>query len=87
MDDAFQRTLDKEAFFRQIGVPLVVKWECQVDREMRRDPEIREFISSIQDIPEPFNPSTAIRGGRTNSLRLYYKIQPGERMDYLDFCR
>ena len=87
MDDAYQKTLDRATFIRGQGLNLVEKWGCELEQDLKRDRAMRTFFSEISDVRPPFNPADAIRGGRTNSVRLHYKAKQGERIDYLDFCR
>ena len=59
-------------------------WECELRAQMKADPEMKQFIDSVQ-LHDPLDPREAFFGGRTNLIRMLYKCRPGELMEYLDF--
>lgn len=63
-----------------------MKWECELDKELKNNPEMLEFFEA-HDLVEPMSARSALFGGRTNALRLYHKCLEGEFIFYRDVCR
>lgn len=61
-------------------IKIVEIWECEYDKI--DDPLLENVKKSIQ---EPLNPRHALFGGRTNALRLHYRVQNDEKINYVDF--
>lgn len=66
-----------------MGYSVVSMWECDWEREKKRNEAIRNFIERY-GLSTPLNPRDALYGGRTNCTTLYRKCGVGERMDYID---
>jgi len=64
---------------------LVEIWECEF-RQMIEDSEnLQLFLKNECNISEPIDPRNCLFGGRTNSLKLYHKVEAGEKIKYVDF--
>jgi hypothetical protein len=72
MQDLKQRTLEKIQFLKDNGYNVVEIWTCDIERHF--------------EISEPLEPRHTFFGGRTNAARLFYDIQPEEKIRYVDFC-
>src|SRR5205085_11929126 len=61
MDDLYTRTLRVTDSFRQMGLTVIEKWECDFDN----DGDIRQFRNKEwhREIVEPLNPRDALYGG------------------------
>lgn len=59
---------------------LVEIWECEYAKIA--DPLLTYVCKTTQ---EPLIPRHALFGGRTNALRLHYKVQENEEIHYVDF--
>jgi G:T-mismatch repair DNA endonuclease (very short patch repair protein) len=70
MDDLYTRTLRVTDSFRQMGLTVIEKWECDFDN----DGDIRQFRNKEwhREIVEPLNPRDALYGGRTETTKLLY---------------
>ncbi|CAB4017685.1 DNA polymerase, partial [Paramuricea clavata] len=85
MQDLKQRTLEKIQFLKDNGHNVVEIWTCDIERQLATEPEMKDFIDNFE-ISEPLEPRHAFFGGRTNATRLYYDVQPEEKIRYVDFC-
>ena len=45
-------------------------WECQFDKEINEDEQIKEYIDRL-DLATPLNPRDAFYGRRTEGFQLY----------------
>jgi hypothetical protein len=84
MGHLYDNTVKREAFIRGEGYQLVVKWECDFDREVKENPELESFLKTLE-YSDPINPRDALYGGRTEATRLFYEPDNGETIEYVDF--
>ncbi len=47
MGEAYEATLAKAQFLRSLDYTLVEKWECDLMRELRQNPEMKTYFSSL----------------------------------------
>ena len=80
-----QRTLEKTQFLKDNSYNVVEIWTCDIERQLVTEPEMKDFFENFE-ISEPLKPRHAFFGGRRNAARLYYDIQPEEKIRYVDFC-
>ena len=85
MQDLKQRTLEKVQFLKDNGYNVVEIWTCDIERQLATELEMKDFFDNFE-ISEPLEPRHAFFGGRTNAARLFYDIQPEEKIRYVDFC-
>ncbi|CAB4022668.1 DNA polymerase, partial [Paramuricea clavata] len=85
MQDLKQRTLAKIQFLKDNRYNVVEIWTYDIERQLATEPEMNDFFDNFE-ISEPLEPRHAFFGGRTNAARLYYDIQPEEKIRYVDFC-
>jgi hypothetical protein len=85
MQDLRQRTLEKIQFLKDNSYNVVEIRTCDIERQLATEPEKKDFFENFE-ISEPLEPRHAFFGGRTNAARLYYDIQPEEKIRYVDFC-
>ena len=85
MDDRFQTTLSKRLDLEGSGYRVIEMWGCQLDEELKKDPEMKAYFDSIF-IPGPMDPRDALYGGRTNATKLYHKFKNGDKGKYGDVC-
>lgn len=77
MQNLYTRHCNRIKYLNSIkGVRLVEIWECQFDRET---------VSTGLKLQSPLVPRHALFGGRTNALKLHYKIEKNEQIHYVDF--
>ena len=65
-----------------LGYHLKEMWECEWNRMIQTDPKIKEFIETV-NIVTPLNPREAFYGGRTNAIKLHYKVQEDVEIHYI----
>ena len=46
---------------------------------------MQHFLKNICNISEAINTRDSLFGGRTNAIKMYYKVSPGEKINYVDF--
>ena len=81
-----QQTLEKARKILEDGYNLVTLRECELKVQLASNREMALFFKEC-DVVEPLNPRDAFFGGRTGPVRLYHKLQLGERLSYCDICR
>ncbi|MCP4474190.1 MAG: hypothetical protein GY821_06415 [Gammaproteobacteria bacterium] len=86
MDDVFQGTVQRRLQLESRGLKVVEKWECQLRKELKADPEMADFFDGIE-LVGPMDARDAFYGGRTNSAKLYHKCQGQEKIFYYDYTR
>ena len=69
---------------RRAGFTVVEMWGCQWTQKKKEDPEISEFVKTLEFV-ERLNPRHAFFGGRTNAAKMYHKCRPHEKILYMDF--
>lgn len=90
-DEAYQRTVKRKYDIEDQGYTVVEMWECQLNLDLKRDIEMREFFDTIK-IMEPMDPREAFYGGRTNAVKLYHRVKKDssgkllEIISYTDIC-
>lgn len=80
-----QRELDAKrlAEIRSTGVQVHVYWECEVDKWLKKDQEMRKCFDNYVD-EGPIDLTKCFYGGRTGPHNLYYKPKKGEQISYYD---
>ncbi len=59
-------------------------WECEFSRFQEMNPVLENFVKSFKCL-ETLNPRESLFGGRTNSIKLYHKCEPNEKIMYVDY--
>jgi G:T-mismatch repair DNA endonuclease (very short patch repair protein) len=87
MEMAFEDTKTRVHQLRAEGFTVVEKWECEFRNEINSDKDLARFWADNSD-KKPLNPRDAFFGGRTNAIRLHYKVDSsrGETISYADVC-
>jgi hypothetical protein len=61
---------------------MEIKWECEFDDGiLARHPELKTHPLVQQT---PLNTRDALYGGRTEAMRLHYRVREGEKIRYCD---
>jgi len=76
----YQETLFKERLLKDYGFQVVTMWHC--DFQKARALQGEEGIDIGEDL---ISMKDCYFGGRTNALVLYKKVEPGEKVCYIDF--
>ena len=61
VEEAFQRTLKREAEIKEKGFKMEIIWECELKIRLQSDSELKERFNSIE-IPTPLKPRDALYG-------------------------
>lgn len=67
------------------GYNLTVMWECELTKQLSRDPEMKAFFAGVE-LHDPMDPRDCLYGGRTNTRKMYHKCVEGETISYTDVC-
>ena len=62
MADLYYQTMEKKLHIEKQGFTYSCKWECEFDKEIRVDINIKRCVESI-DIVTPLEPRDAFSGG------------------------
>ena len=84
-DESFQKTVEKVETIKNLGYVVKEFWECEVNRMLEQDPEMKLFFDSVE-IQDPIDPRDGFYGGRTNATKLYHCCKPEEKIGYVDVC-
>ena len=84
MQDVYDQTQQKIHLLRALGYNVVEMWECDWRRLKETSPDIQTFVDSLQ-FNGPLNPRDAFCGGRTNAIKLYHRVTPGQKIHYIDY--
>lgn len=89
-EELFKRREKTEAKCKRIkdaGYNLISIYECEFKKEISENPLLKDFIENYpSNGTSRLNPRDAFYGGRTNCVKTYYKIKPGEKIMYFDYC-
>jgi hypothetical protein len=82
MHDLYQGTVQKTEYLRGHGFNVVEMWECEINRELRRDEEMKEYFDNY-DLTDPLEPRHAFYGGRTNATKLFHECKDDKEIRYV----
>ena len=54
VQEVYEATLRKSKMLRRAGYTIVGKWECEFENDQKTDPQIQEFLKTLE-----FNPVSA----------------------------
>ena len=86
MQDVYETTQDKVRQLTsrvQAGYKVIQMWGCEWEHLQQTQPEINSFVQGL-DFISPLQPREAFCGGRTNAVKLYHHITPGQKIHYID---
>ena len=72
MESAAADTEAKLEFYRENGYTCRHIWECEFDRLLKEDEDLRNFAMSLDFPEERLRIRTALRGGRTETFRMLH---------------
>jgi len=82
LTESFEQTMARLGQIMRVGHHVEVQWECEFENEILvRQPELK-MHPVIEH--EPLKTRDALYGGRTEAMRIYYKIREGESIQYCD---
>ena len=83
MHDVYETTQRKMRLLQTLGYNVVEMWECEWSRLKETSPDIPTFVEGLE-FTELLNPRDAFCGGRTNAVKLYHRVTPGQKILYID---
>ena len=84
MQDVYETTQQKIKQLRALGYHVLEMWGCDWRRLKATSPDLQTFVDSLEST-EPLNPRDAFCGGRTNAVKLYHRVTPGQKIHYIDY--
>ena len=84
MQDVYEKTQAKIATILEKGYNVIEMWECQWSKLKQTNPDVQTYVDSLQFV-EPLNPRNAFCGGRTNAIKLYYRVTPDQKIHDVDY--
>ena len=84
MAQRYAQTMEKLRILEEAGITVITKWDHEFRKELKTNPVLRGFVQTL-DIEERLEPRDAFFGGRTNAVKLYKKVDEGEKIKYVDF--
>jgi hypothetical protein len=84
MGELYEKTIKKHRDLERLGYRVHTTWECEFDRQIAGDAEVKNFIDSLEVTPA-LEPRHALMGGRTNAIKLFHECGPGQKIFYNDF--
>ena len=85
MQELHCSTVEKIEHLRRQGYNVVEIWECDVNRELNNDEDMKYYFDHYH-IADPLEPRDALYGGRANAAKLYNRCQGDEQIKYVDFA-
>ena len=79
MEQRYNNTLKKVNYLESHGFVVVQKWECELEKELKEDEEMKQFFDEYE-IVDPLQPRDAFYGGRTNATKLFHQCQGNEKI-------
>jgi len=81
--ERYERTIVRIEQIKRAVYQVEVEWECEFDEEiLSRHPELKTHPVVGHS---PLNKQDALYGGRTDAMRLHYKVREGEEtLQYVD---
>ena len=83
MSELYARTMEKKQFIENNGYSYVSIWECDFNRELKKDPDMKQYVDSLE-IVNPLEPRDAFFGGRTEAFTLYNEATAEKQIKYFD---
>ena len=83
MQDVYETTQNKVQQLTEQGYKVIQMWGCEWEHLKKTQPEIDSFVKGL-DFISPLQPRDAFCRGRTNAVKLYHHITPGQKIHYID---
>ena len=85
MHSLYESSRARASKIKRLGFNLIEIWEHEFDEMMKTDPAIENYVQSLDYLKiAPLDPRDAFMGGRTGVCKLYYKVEPEEKIFYYD---
>jgi hypothetical protein len=77
-------TVDRSMKIKDLGYKHVEMWECWFDKKLESLGEADRAYLASQEFVERLDARSVLRGGRTNAIKLYCKVEGGQKILYYD---
>ena len=81
MHNVYEKTQQKIKLLHALGCNVIEMWECEWTRLKQTSPDIQTYVNSLQFV----DPLNAFCGGRTNAIKLYHHVTPGQKIHYIEY--
>lgn len=82
--ELYEMTKKRERELKDLGYNVVFIWEHQFKYQLEKNAALKRFVSTL-DIQDRLDPRESFFGGRTNAIKLHYKVAKDETIQYYDF--
>ena len=79
MEQLYKDTVRKVNYLKKRGFEVEQKWECELEKELEEDDEMKQFFEQYEII-DPLQPRDAFYGGRTNATKLFHECQGNQKI-------
>ena len=79
MEQLYKDTVRKVNYLKKHGLEVEQKWECELEKELEEDEEMKQFFEQYEII-DPLQPRDAFYGGRTNATKLFHECQGNQKI-------
>ena len=79
MEQLYKDTVRKVNYLKKRGFEVEQKWECELEKELEEDEEMKQFFEQYEII-DPLQPRDAFYGGRTNATKLFHECQGNQKI-------
>ena len=79
MEQLYKDTVRKVNYLKKRGLEVEQKWECELEKELKEDEEMKQFFDQYEII-DPLQPRDAFYGGRTNATKLFHECQGNQKI-------
>ena len=83
MSDRYESTMARPQQITQAGYRFRFQWECEFDPAGIVEQKPESLTNPIVE-QSPLNTRDALYGGRTETMRLRYKVRENETIKYVD---
>jgi len=84
MQNVYEKTQQKMELLHIRGYNVIEMWDCEWTRLKQTSPDIQTYVDSLQFV-DPLNPRDTFCGGRTNAIKLYHRVNPGQKIHYIEY--
>lgn len=84
LDVLFALTMKKKSVLEAMGYKYQYIWEHTFQKQLRTDSTLADFVKTL-DCEDRLDPRDSFFGGRTNAMKLHYKVKEGEKIRYVDY--
>jgi G:T-mismatch repair DNA endonuclease (very short patch repair protein) len=80
----YVKTMKRRAELEALGYKVVSLWEHEFHEMKKGNSKMSKYVDNL-DLQDRLEPRDSFFGGRTNAVRLHYRVQSGEQIHYIDF--